>query len=473
MYPTSVEDEYFYTAGSSQLLVDVGNNSVASPTFHTLDEYVWLGGRPVLVIRGRTSLSYVRSADGTTACGRNGGSERCDTYFPVSDEAGRVVLMLDGSRRVAGIGEYDVYGMVNKSMVVAETRHPYDAGLDLTLLAMQQPRPGLALNIRAHFARLDTEDQSDGGHTDYAELQDPSTLSRLAGPFEGTSVAFWTGWVAPDAGTVNVKFKSDTPSCCYGSCGVYTCGKAGLSVDRWEYRKYQTAATWFWVPLRLAGQYADEETELHENWNRYYEPWTGRYLSPEPLLGSAEYVVLKAKFGASVSTYAYASNNPVARLDPNGLGDFVISPGLAKDPDVIAIQASMAAEVKGSIADYVIQEGSAEGGWGMTRGSNPDGKPTITTTIDTSKSGMSVGEVASHEGLGHARDALKEILRTGKAPTSNKGWKVILESSESNSRACGAGRTYRKKKGLDPIVHIQKCGDCALIRAQEGIPSLP
>lgn len=34
----------------------------------------------------------------------------------------------------------------------------------------------------------------------------------------------------------------------------------------------------FWVPLRLPGQYFDAETELHENWHRYYDPVTGRYL---------------------------------------------------------------------------------------------------------------------------------------------------------------------------------------------------
>lgn len=35
--------------------------------------------------------------------------------------------------------------------------------------------------------------------------------------------------------------------------------------------------------FRFPGQYYDEETGLHYNWNRYYEPKTGRYLTPDVL----------------------------------------------------------------------------------------------------------------------------------------------------------------------------------------------
>jgi RHS repeat-associated protein len=37
------------------------------------------------------------------------------------------------------------------------------------------------------------------------------------------------------------------------------------------------------TPLRFPGQYADSETGLHYNHHRYYDPATGRYLSPDPL----------------------------------------------------------------------------------------------------------------------------------------------------------------------------------------------
>jgi len=35
--------------------------------------------------------------------------------------------------------------------------------------------------------------------------------------------------------------------------------------------------------LRAAGQYADEETGLYYNWNRYYNPELGRYITSDPL----------------------------------------------------------------------------------------------------------------------------------------------------------------------------------------------
>ncbi|TWR83111.1 hypothetical protein FJD38_24370, partial [Pseudomonas saxonica] len=36
-------------------------------------------------------------------------------------------------------------------------------------------------------------------------------------------------------------------------------------------------------PLRFQGQYYDEESGLHYNRHRYYNPNTGRYLTPDPI----------------------------------------------------------------------------------------------------------------------------------------------------------------------------------------------
>ena len=58
--------------------------------------------------------------------------------------------------------------------------------------------------------------------------------------------------------------------------------------------------------LRLPGQYFDAESGLHYNWNRYYDPMTGRYISRDPI-------------GAEFNAFLYAQNNPLTKFDPDGL----------------------------------------------------------------------------------------------------------------------------------------------------------
>jgi len=58
--------------------------------------------------------------------------------------------------------------------------------------------------------------------------------------------------------------------------------------------------------LRFAGQYYDQETGLHYNLNRYYDPTTGRYLRTDP-------------FGDGLNLYAYCFANPLRWIDPTGL----------------------------------------------------------------------------------------------------------------------------------------------------------
>jgi RHS repeat-associated protein len=60
--------------------------------------------------------------------------------------------------------------------------------------------------------------------------------------------------------------------------------------------------------FRLPGQYYDEETGLHDNWHRTYDPDTGRYLQPDPL-----------GYPDGPDAYLYASGDPINRIDANGL----------------------------------------------------------------------------------------------------------------------------------------------------------
>ena len=59
---------------------------------------------------------------------------------------------------------------------------------------------------------------------------------------------------------------------------------------------------------RFPGQYFDKETNLHYNYFRYYEPETGRYVSPDPI-----------GLAGGLNIFSYASADPLSYSDPYGL----------------------------------------------------------------------------------------------------------------------------------------------------------
>ncbi|WP_241089612.1 RHS repeat domain-containing protein, partial [Pseudomonas viridiflava] len=78
-----------------------------------------------------------------------------------------------------------------------------------------------------------------------------------------------------------------------------------------KYRAYGNLATLDIAeidnPLRFQGQYFDAETGLHYNRHRYYNPGTGRFLTPDPI-----------KLAGGLNNYQYVPN-PTGWVDPLGL----------------------------------------------------------------------------------------------------------------------------------------------------------
>ncbi|MCY1033719.1 RHS repeat-associated core domain-containing protein [Corallococcus sp. BB11-1] len=303
------EDEYFYSG--TQLLVDVGYTA-ANPytTDYVLDEYVWLDGRPVALVKSRFAhSSFLRVADNTQDCSRFGveSDVPCGTYFPVTDGLGKPVLLLDSRGRISGTGDYEPFGHVNRVAHFAASRDNFSYPI-ATLRAPSSPE--LVTQVRVRFEWVEAHGQARVYLTDAQRVKLPGAKlwdGVLYGGAMGRPVT--PGWVTtPSDGTFYVRMGADTIG--------QTHTEAHLS--SFEYRRYEPNAKPVWLPLRLPGQYFDPETDLFENWNRYYDAALGRYLAPEPLYSDAGWMLSRVGSMPNPSVYAYASNNPVSLVDPDG-----------------------------------------------------------------------------------------------------------------------------------------------------------
>lgn len=61
------------------------------------------------------------------------------------------------------------------------------------------------------------------------------------------------------------------------------------------------------MPLRFAGQYADDETGLFYNYFRFYDPKTGRYVENDPI-----------DLQGGLNRWGYVGGNPLLKIDPMG-----------------------------------------------------------------------------------------------------------------------------------------------------------
>ena len=108
-------------------------------------------------------------------------------------------------------------------------------------------------------------------------------------------------------------------------------------------------------PLRLPGQWYDEESGLHYNRHRYYDPQQGRYITQDPI-----------GLAGGWNLYQYPLD-PVSDIDPLGLSGW---DGLGKWlslPGVKEASSHAAAQAEDSIAKPVSEWKFS--GWEVTQGS--------------------------------------------------------------------------------------------------------
>ena len=103
--------------------------------------------------------------------------------------------------------------------------------------------------------------------------------------------------------------------------GVYT--KLGEPVANFTYDAFgrtlsATGRLADIIHFRYRGYYYDEETGFYYLQSRYYDPETGRFISPD----AVEY--LDHENAQGLNLYAYCGNNPVMRVDPTGNAWWVI-----------------------------------------------------------------------------------------------------------------------------------------------------
>ena len=116
-----------------------------------------------------------------------------------------------------------------------------------------------------------------------------------------------------------------------------------LHTDHLGTPKYGTnaagAQVWAWAPdafgngaptgsatvnLRMPGQYFDAESGMFYNWNRYYSPEIGRYISSDPI-----------GLAGGINTFLYAGANPVMMIDPEGQQTTTPIPGAPGLPIIL------------------------------------------------------------------------------------------------------------------------------------------
>jgi len=212
--------------------------------------------------------------------------------------------------------------MLNRADAWDDTGHPYANGASRTMVDQDFKLLGMKLDARAHFNQLDTEAACGGGLWDWAVVKDgvsgAEVTPRAGGVKQGDA---WTAWGHVPSGQVAVYFSSDNINCAPGDCSCQngtTYPYSGAALKEVELRRYQST-NWYFPPLRFPGQYFDAETDLHENWNRFYDPQTGRYWQQEPYLREPLRVGMTAQRAELTASYAYAGGDPVAHVDPNGL----------------------------------------------------------------------------------------------------------------------------------------------------------
>ncbi len=169
------------------------------------------------------------------------------------------------------MGEYIPFGEMNTKFLGGDSDHNYTGYVAQTIASWTQQPLGMMQQVRINFDAFDIEPTYD-----WVQLRDGA--GSVLASYSGYHLGRWqTGWTASPTGVADIRFNADSINCgptdpnCLNGPWIY----AGVAVRNFEYQRYQSGAVPWFPPIRMPGQYRDEESQLFENWNRHYEPGTG------------------------------------------------------------------------------------------------------------------------------------------------------------------------------------------------------
>jgi RHS repeat-associated protein len=174
--------------------------------------------------------------------------------------------------------------------------------------------------------------------------------------------------------------------------------------------------------LRFPGQYFDQETGLHYNYFRYYDPSTGRYITSD-----------RIGLSDGPNTYAYAYQNPMAVYDPDGLsGVYGLSNGGSRGQSSTVRRASESSGVPNqSLSDALSQNPNISKTFTVNWTTGREGlriQPTVTKTYST--------QCALVFGVGFkATSSVVGTVALQKAPAffEAKGWSKLAGGASRGS----------------------------------------
>ncbi len=262
--------------------------------FNTINELhipVYLEGRPVALVRAQRTIA-------------TGAISSPATYWLHSDQLGTPVLVTDNDKVERWRWENDPFGRAAPVEYTVSTNDPADWIQDEPVSAsVPQSYGPLAANgnnMRFHFSAFDVKAGATRTGKDYVRITRGSDGSTV-GDFTGTLGAFWSPWTAKPFGPAET-----TATVTYVGDAVDD-GTTGIVLDKIEFTT--TTNGRFLMYLRMPGQIWDSEAQASSNYQRWYRPNDGRYLSPDPI-GLA---------GGEAGYFGYAGANPLVTTDRWGL----------------------------------------------------------------------------------------------------------------------------------------------------------